>query len=283
MVDVYNTFRSIRMESSARNLDFVPHGEWPTIEQLAQGYDEYLMPQSSALTGRQFVFEFANGWRIDHKFVDATLLQTHLVEAGTHSGMRTEHTYRAFEVRPGIFFLTFFKEEFEEQVAMVLDTVRGRVLNAISGFKDIEGKKRTTTMFVQAVLAGFESPPPFEASKELVGKRVLYRYSPRDWYEHIYLNGSTFAWHCLSGVEQGLADTEQLSVYKVDEGCYVLTWSERVMPVESFIVTDLRELRSTGSFFCWDPKPAKAVRMIFGSQAEIINETVYPANSLPRQ
>lgn len=271
------------MESSARNIAFVPHGDWPTIEQLAQGYDEHLMKQSDALSGRNFMFEFDNGWRIDHTFVDSSQLATNLVQAGAHSGMQTQHSYRAFEVRPGIFLVTFYKDEFAEQVSMVLDTVQGRVLNAISGFKEVNGATRTSTMFVQAVLAGYDAPRPFERSTELVGKRVLYRYSPRDWYEHIYLNASTFAWHCLSGVEQGLADTERLGVYKIDEECYVLTWSERVMPVESFIVTDLRELRSTGTFFCWDPKPAKPIRMVFGSVAELVNETSYPANEIVSQ
>lgn len=269
------------MTSSAKTLDFVPHDQWPTIEQLAQGYDEHLMPQSHALDGKRFMFLFENGWKIDHIFDEKGNLTWDIHEGGEYTGMQGTQVYKAYEVRPGIFFVNFFKQEFEEQVSMVLDTEKGRVLNAISGYdKRPDGVMRTRTEFVQARIEGYDNTENFLLSDELVGKRVLYRYSPRDWYEHIYLNKTTFAWHCLSGAEKGLADTEKLGVWKIAEDCYLLTWSERVMPVESFIITDLKHNRSTGSFFCWDPKPAKPVRMLFGSHAEFINATNYPANEV---
>jgi hypothetical protein len=269
------------MSSSAKELDFVPHDQWPTIEQLAQGYDEYLMSESTGLANRRFLFLFENGWEIDHQFDSGGNLTWDILEGGEHTGLKATQPYKAFEVRPGIFFVNFYKEKFEEQVSMVLDTVGGRVLNAISSYeRRADGETRTRSQFVQAALADHPAPGTFKTTDELVGKRMLYRYSPRDWYEHIYLNKSTLAWHCLSGVEKGLADTEKLDAWKIAEGCYLLTWSERVMPVEAFIITDLQHKRSTGSFFCWDPKPAKPIRMLFGSHAEIANQTDYPDNQI---
>jgi len=54
----------------------------------------------------------------------------------------------------------------------------------------------------------------------------------------------------------------------------MLFWSEIVMPVESFIVVDLAQMRSTGRFrFCWDVMQKRIVRQVFGSHATILTES----------
>lgn len=181
--------------------------------------------------------------------------------------------YKAYEVRPKIFFVDFYKAENEEEVSLVLDTMTGQVICGISGLYDRQGERRTKTTFLNARIDGYDDVNPFPSTDDLVGKHILYSYTPLDWYEHIYLNRGTFTWHCLDGTEKGLADTEPTKVLELGKKLYMLFWSETVMPVESFIVVDLEAMRSTGRFFCWDVKPKQIVRKIFGSYATILAES----------
>jgi hypothetical protein len=77
----------------------------------------------------------------------------------------------------------------------------------------------------------------------------------------------------MSGVEMGVSSTDPCKFLKLDEQLYLLWWSETAMPVESMVVMDLNGLRSTGRFFCWDPKPRKALHMVFGcSYATVVSD-----------
>jgi hypothetical protein len=134
------------------------------------------------------------------------------------------------------------------------------------------GERRTWTTFVDATEADDRSVAAFPPSNELVGKHVLYRYTPRDAYQHFYVSQGTLMWHCVAGTEKDVADAEQSRVYKLSDSLYLLFWTETVMPVESIVVIDLKEMRSTGRFLCWDPKPQAKVHVRFGSQATLLNE-----------
>ncbi len=110
-----------------------------------------------------------------------------------------------------------------------------------------------------------------------MGKRIGYRYSPSEYYEHIYLNGGTFVWHCIRGAEQGLADVDPATVYALGDGIVMLHWSETVKPVESFVLIDLANQRSIGRMFCWDGPTLAPVHLPFDSRFTVLNETVHPA------
>ncbi|MNE48031.1 Molybdenum cofactor biosynthesis protein F [compost metagenome] len=152
----------------------------------------------------------------------------------------------------------------------------GDILAAVSSFCERAGEKRTRTDFAEALVDGMPGGAPIRKSSSLAGKRVLYRYSEDDWYEHVYFSAETMAWSCVNGAEKGIADVEKCAYYDIADGLYVLFWTETVMPVESVIVVDLKQLRSVGRFFCWDPKPAELVHLTFGSKATLLNETRYP-------
>ncbi len=68
---------------------------------------------------------------------------------------------------------------------------------------------------------------PHAPTTELVGLRNLYRYSPSEVYEHIYLNDQFYSWQCLKGVEQGLCDTDRCDTYKIADQLYLFVWRER--------------------------------------------------------
>ncbi|QKJ35464.1 MoaF C-terminal domain-containing protein [Pseudomonas sp. MPDS] len=186
--------------------------------------------------------------------------------------------FEAVEVRPGIFVVEFLKPEHQESATLVWKYETGDVLAAVSAFYHRGNEKRTRTDFMTAVVDGKQGGAPIIQASSLVGKRVLYRYSADDWYEHVYLGAQTMAWHCVNGAEKGMADVERGAYFDVADDLYVLFWTETVMPVESVIVVDLAQMRSVGRFFCWDPKPEKLIHLTFGSKATVLNETAYPAS-----
>jgi hypothetical protein len=257
------------MVNTTETPGYVPVSEWPNLEALAVGYGEHLMVQSTGLSGKRFELVLGGTTGVAHHFVDDHMLTWEMVG----DGRKGDAEYKAFEVRPNIFFVDFYKPGYDEQVSIVLNFSTGQALAGISGFHIKDGQKRTWTELTDASIGSYGSVTPFQPTKDLIGKHILYRYTPRDAYEHIYLNQGTFTWHCLSGTEKGLADTEPCKMLKLDDQLYLLFWSEKVMPVESIVVVDLGQMRSTGRFFCWDPKPAKRVHLLFGSYATVLAET----------
>ncbi len=251
---------------------FVPISKWPTLTEMADGFSEHLLPQSDKLSGRKFGLVLDDGSHIDHEFTDQDHLTWNIV-SGPHTGLGDEVMYKSIEVRTDIFFVDFYKEKYQEQVSIVLDVSSGQALIGVSGFKEVEGGRRTKTTFFNAHVQGSTSSVPYQVTEDLIGKHILYRYSKEDAYEHIYLNSGTFTWHCLGGAENGLADTEPCKMLKLSDELYLLFWTEKIMPVESIVVIDLKAMRSTGRFFCWDPKPKRLVRVLFGSHATLLAET----------
>jgi hypothetical protein len=39
-------------------------------------------------------------------------------------------------------------------------------------------------------------------TRELIGHRKLYRYSPDHLYEHVYLSSERYVWQCIQGVQR---------------------------------------------------------------------------------
>ncbi|WP_226193360.1 molybdenum cofactor biosynthesis F family protein [Burkholderia cepacia] len=257
------------------NHQFVPVDEWPTLEQMADGFAEHKYPRTSVLAGVREVFRFDNGWLIEHHFLDENTLSWKLLE-GEGAGASGTHAYEAMEIRPGVVFVEFFKDGFDESVTLVWKLESGNLFVAVSGFVDRNGEKRTATAYQTATVDGKPGDAPIRQSSSLVGKRVLYRYSSDDWYEHVYFGREVMAWHCVNGAEVGVADVEKCAYFDVAPDLYILFWTETIMPVESIVVIDLQRMRSTGRFFCWDPKPNRMVHLTFGSIATVLNDTAYP-------
>ncbi|KIL90014.1 protein moaf [Fusarium avenaceum] len=257
--------------ATSESPDFVPVTKWPTLHEMADGFGEHLMPASAKLQGKCFEHTYDNGWKISHDFGADTV--TWKILEGEGAGLTAPAKYKAYEVRPDIFFVDFFKPTYDEVVSLIIDTVTGQAIAAVSSFKDENGERRTATSFINAVAFGDKRVEPFPVTDELIGKHILYRYTPRDAYEHVYLNKGTMTWHCLSGTEEGIADAEKCQMIKLRDNLYMLFWTETVMPVESIVVIDLENMRSTGRFYCWDPKPKEAVHVRFGSHATVLAQT----------
>ncbi|MCE3028883.1 MULTISPECIES: MoaF C-terminal domain-containing protein [unclassified Salinicola] len=252
------------------NQDFVPEDQWPSVSVMLDGFGQQTLPPSSALAGTSLAVPLASGATVEYRFHDENSL-TWKAQGGEGSA-----TYKAIEARPDIFIIDFVRGEGldAENVTVILDRNTGAVTDSVSRLVDISGKVRAVTEFNHANIAGGEVK--HERSDEMVGKRIFYRYSDIETYEHIYLNLGTFTWHCLRGGEAGLADTEQCKTFKVAEDLYIFFWTEKVMTVEAVLLVDLKEQRSIGRMFGWDSKLNTTLVLPFNSRLSVLNTTIYP-------
>jgi hypothetical protein len=254
---------------------YVPVEEWPTLTAMVESFGERALPPTAALAGRRIALRLEDGSVIEHEFLDGATLRPRVLD-GADAPDQVQR-YVAIEARPGIYLIDYVSGDgaAAENVTIVLDLEIGRATIATSDLFDRDGETRARTTFAHAAV-GDGTPTPHPESSGLVGKRIFYRYSDRDHYEHIYLNRGTFTWHCIRGAEQGLADTEQTRTWKVADDLFLFYWTEAVMPVEAVLLIDLQHLRSIGRMFGWDPAPDELVHLPFSSIATVLNETTYP-------
>ncbi|AXL49960.1 molybdenum cofactor biosynthesis protein F [Paraburkholderia caffeinilytica] len=112
---------------------------------------------------------------------------------------------------------------------------------------------------------------------ELIGMRNLYTYSATERYEHVYLNENFYAWQCLSGVEQGLADVDRCHYFAIDTNLYLFVWREKIIPTLGVVMIDLDRLRTDGKIFGYKGNRFDAVSNFpVGAHARILNTTRYP-------
>lgn len=255
---------------------YVPQDQWPAVTAMLEGFGDPTLPASNKLEGSTLQIAFDNGWTIDHSFEGGEI--TWIITGGTDAGASGTHPYRAVEVREEIFYVDFLKGTgtATHDVTMIINRADGRVTVADSSFVNRNGEVRMHTDFLSGRIAGTGHIQPRAESDELIGKRIFYRYSPTERYEHIYLNSGTFVWHCIQGAERGLGDVDPIRFFELADGVVLLYWSETVMPVESFVVIDLANERSIGRMFCWDGPTLAPMHLPFDSKFTVLNETRYP-------
>lgn len=258
--------------------------EWLPLDKLESGFDEYKLPRSARLVGRDLLLVLDDGTRQRYAFSDdATLKRTVTPPSG--KAVTSTEQYEAIEVQPGLFFIDVVSScEPEESVTLALDLSTGRTTVVTSHIGErVPGRPAVAHEFATAVVAG---QPPFgpahAPSKDLSGKRVLYVYSDDHAYEHVYLNEHWYTWHCLAGPERGLADTESCTTYKVRDDAYLFGWREKVIPCAAIVLVDLRGMRSTGKLHGYAEDGETVVNFSFSSRATHLNVTEYPAEVDPR-
>jgi hypothetical protein len=138
-----------------------------------------------------------------------------------------------------------------ETITVALHPEKGWALVVHSRIHD-EGadvETRVTQTFHGGTVAGASGSAAIPApTRDLIGKRTLFRYSANHLYEHIYLSSRRFVWHNLVGEQRGHAAAELATTYKLDEEVYLFTWREEKIPVGTVFVFDYQGGRSTGKF-----------------------------------
>lgn len=218
--------------------------DWKTYDQFAYGIDTNRLPATDALDGRQFSVAFDHGRKLD---VSLSPGQAEWADGAGSGRDKSE----VIEVAPDTYFIELtFASRPRECETLILNVRTGRALSIYSIIRDKEqsvGEPQVAQIFragSTAAATGFE---PVE-TRDLIGLRAHFTYSPNHTYEHTYLSSQRYAWQCLVGVQRGHGDVDLATTWKFDENQYVFTFREFKIPVASTFFYNFNDMRSTGKF-----------------------------------
>lgn len=256
-------------------------GDWKNYDDFAAGIATNRLPSSSALIGQTLHLQLPAGTLTLQPVSPHEVLWTE-AQSGGGSG---RDWYEAIEVAAGIFFIDLtFAARPAEALTIVLNLATRRVLTVRSRVRSAEeagAEPRVVQYFSVGTLAGGpacgEEPAP---TRDLIGLRTFQTYSPLHTYEHTYLSSQRYAWQCLVGVQRGHGDVDMASYWRFEEGLYLFTFREFLIPVASVFLFNFRDMRSTGKFLgiTGDGAVANSPAGAFITKASM---TFYPAGATP--
>lgn len=223
--------------------------EWLNMEDFAAGIDANRIPPTHDLAGRTLAIQTADG-TLALAFGDGGTVSWK-ADGFAWAGSGTDR-YEEVPVGDGAYWLDFsLGERRVETLTIALNPERGWALIVHSRIHDEGADVETRVMQtfhggrIDGAAGAAATPAP---TRDLIGKRTLFRYSPNHLYEHIYLSSRRFVWHNLVGEQRGHAAAEFATTYKLDDGLYLFTWREEKIPVGTVFIFDYAGGRSTGKF-----------------------------------
>lgn len=223
--------------------------EWKNYEDFAAGIATNRLPATSQLAGRSFSITLKNGQGLSF-----TCTEKHALTWAEDGSGRAEW-YEAILVAPEVYFLdTTRAARPKESLTLIVNLQSRRVLSIRSIVRDPgthQGEPCVAQEFLPGLLGGAGVTPggPEPApTRDLIGLRGFYTYSPAHVYEHIYLSSERYAWQCLVGVQRGHGDVDLATTWRFDEAQYVFTFREFIIPVASVFFYNFTDMRSTGKF-----------------------------------
>lgn len=265
--------------------------EFPTIEELSNGFSEFRLPQSDRMVGKSITLHYEDKNTMALDFLSGDVLKAVFSE----NDETVAATYTLVSPREGIYFLDFIKSYGDTcSVSTVIDETKGiatTVFGTLPSHEEVmisQFERADKAMGMTSVKAVFkhaaidkefdQSTMIHEQTKDLVGKRIQFKYSSNDMYEHIYLNENYYVWHCIKGIENGLCDTDRCHYYKIANDLYWFTWLEKVVPTIGTVMEDLSEkaMRSYGKIYGYESyEMTKVTNFPVGSYAKELNVTEY--------
>lgn len=237
------------------------------LTQQFDNHDGYRPEPTDALAGSELTLVPAGS--------DATLAVSFGADSlswGAATGARGAAPYEALAVADDVFAVAARLGE-RESVFALLDLPGERVLSIRTRLEDrADGGVAERTAYAQAGI-GAPLARPFEPTTDLVGKRILWRYSGTHAFEHIYLNPNSYCWHGVEGPERWIADVDPCRYFDLGDGRYLMSWSETVVPFNGAVVLDLGAMTSVGRFFGWDTEREEAGQIVVGARGTVLNQT----------
>ncbi len=253
--------------------------EWLDYDEFAAGIDTNRLPRTNALTGQVFDICLTGGRSFSLAFQSNDSLEFR------EDGNASVEWYEAVEVAPHTFFLdlTFAASQTVAET-LIVNLASRRVLSircAIRAAGEAPGEPRVAQEWVSGTLAGGEvsGVVPHE-TRDLIGLRAFYHYSPNHTYEHIYLSSTRYGWQNLVGVQRGHGDTDLATTYKFSENQYVFGFREFIIPVASVFFYNWNDMRSTGKFL-GETGDGRAENNAAGAFIQKASMTFYPAGKEP--
>jgi hypothetical protein len=220
--------------------------DWKTYDQFAYGIDTNRLPATEALAGTTHQVGFDDGRKLELSFGREDVKWSDGEDSATDKA-------EVIEVAPSTYFVEIvFAGRPKEAETLILNIETRRVLSIYSivrDAKDAVGEPQVAQIFRPGVIAGgAESGPVPHESRDLIGLRAHFTYSPNHVYEHTYLSSQRYAWQCLVGVQRGHGDVDLTTTYKFDDNLYIFTFREFKIAVASTFFYNFNDMRSTGKF-----------------------------------
>ncbi|PSJ56459.1 MoaF C-terminal domain-containing protein [Pseudaminobacter soli (ex Li et al. 2025)] len=220
--------------------------DWKTYDQFAYGIDTNRLPATKALAGQKHSVTFDDRRQLDLSFADGSVTWSD----GTGGA---SDTCEVIEVAPDTYFVEIiFAGRPKEAETLVLNLRSKRALSIYSLVREKEesvGEPQVAQIFRPGILEGGPATGmvPHE-TRDLIGLRAHFTYSPNHVYEHTYLSSQRYAWQNLVGVQRGHGDVDLATTYKFDEDQYIFTFREFKIAVASTFFYNFKDMRSTGKF-----------------------------------
>lgn len=224
---------------------------WKTYDEFASGIATNRLPLSAALDGRKL--ELVLG---DRSVALTVSGNTNEWREGKLNG---KDWCDVIEVAPQVFFIDrTFSSTPDKAEVLILSLASGRALSIMSIIRtegEAPGEPRVAQVYqsghiVGTPLTGMEPTP----TRDLVGLRAHFTYSPNHVYEHTYLSSQRYCWQNLVGVQRGHGDVDMISTWKFDENQYIFSFREFKIAVASTFFYNFNDMRSTGKFLGLDGK-----------------------------
>ena len=265
---------------------------WISVGALADSFapDANILARSDDLVGKTVTLHTADGGTARYEFATGDTLNW--TANGASIAESGSETYTATSLREGIYFVDFVKAGSRPpcSVSIVLDTTHG-VATIVKGWlpttdeahasilSRAQAQRELTPVTAEFTSATIEraydgAAPHHQPTRELIGMRLQHRYNPHEAYEHIYLNEKRYAWHCLTGIEQGLADVDRCHYYKIAQNLYLFVWREKIVPTLGAIMLDLERMKTTGKIFGYaDDALTTVSNFQVGAYSTLLNKT----------
>ena len=220
--------------------------DWKTYDEFAYGIDTNRLPATEALTGSSYKIGFDDGRTLTLAFDNDKVRWSEGEDGDTDKA-------EVIEVAPKTYFVEIvFASRPKEAETLILNTETRRVLSICSVVRDLKesvGEPQVAQIFRPGIIEGgaASGPAPHE-TRDLIGLRAHFTYSPNHVYEHTYLSSGRYAWQCLVGVQRGHGDVDLTTTYKFDDNLYVFTFREFKIAVASTFLYNFNDMRSTGKF-----------------------------------
>lgn len=235
---------------AAPDLTAADPDEWRSYDDFAAGIDTYRLP-SASLDGTSLRLSLDDKSTLSLAFGGSEVEWSATGAITAAAG--TRDPYDAVLVREDVVFVSLpLESRARESITVVYSTSTHRALVAHSTIapEPMPGEPQVQQRFHAAVTDGGtpsgEAPAP---SRDLIGKRNVYRYSPHHLYEHVYLSSQRYSWQCLQGLQRGHGDTDMSTVWKFADGLYLFCFREFRIAVASVWLHDLGyRLMTTGVF-----------------------------------
>ena len=218
-------------------------------EDYASEMATHRLPQTTALVKQTMRITLDSGTAFDLEFVDSSKVTW---QSDNESGT---DWYDVVEVAPQTYYIDMtFAHEPRQSQTFVVNVETRQVLGVRTTMRegDVGNEPRAVHEFSPGVLgdpAIAPTGPKAAPTRDLIGLRGLYTYSPGQCFEHIYLNSKRYAWQCIVGPLRGEGDVDLATVYKFDDNQYVFAFREFGLPVSTVFFYNWDQMRTTGKFF----------------------------------